>query len=99
MRKTTQKRTKRRRTTMKRIKKNKVMYGGAPEYIWTMSQLQQVETAHKRDEYRFQLLVMQPIRRTIVDTRSIDKLRYYINEYKVFTPNGNIKPEFELVYM
>ena len=89
----------RRRMTMKLIRRNKVMYGGTPEYIWTMSKLQQMETAYKRGKYRFQLVVTQPIKRVIVNTFSIDELRYYINEYKVFRPNGDIKPEFELLYM
>ena len=43
MRKTTQKRTKRRRTTSKRIRRNKVIYGGEDKYIKTKDEFDKVE--------------------------------------------------------
>jgi hypothetical protein len=56
MRQTKQKRTKRRRTTMKRIKKNKVMYGGT-QLIHTKLRLRDVETRVRffNENFWFQL--------------------------------------------
>ena len=96
MRQTKQKRTKRRRTTMKRIKKNKVMYGGEIQRITTMSELNQVEKEHKTNKYTFQLRYRQS-RELIVETDSINELKLEIKEKHVFNPNGDINDKFELV--
>lgn len=95
MRQTKQKRTKRRRTTMKRIKKNKVMYGGFGR-INTKNELDVPEAKTYRN---FQLTQQQLMPVTILDTPDIQRLKRFVNDKNVFDSSGKIKDEFELMYM
>ena len=95
MRQTKQKTTKRRRTTMKRIKKNKVMYGGFGR-INTKNELD-VPEANTYRKFQLKQQLLMPV--IILDTPDIQKLKRVVNDKNVFDSSGKIKDEFELVYM
>jgi len=94
MRKTTQKRTKRRRSTSKRIRRNKVIYGGAPQQIYNNTQFNDVS-----EKSRFQLVRDSKV---IVDVRTKTKFQEDIKKFLpdgLFLKNGLISPIYELYVM
>ena len=94
MRKTTQKRTKRRRSTSKRIRRNKVIYGGAPQQIYNNTDFDNVS-----EKGRFQLVRDSKV---IVDATTKSEFQ---EDIKIILPdglflkNGLISPIYELYVM
>lgn len=94
MRKTTQKRTKRRRTTSKRIRRNKVMYGGAPQQIYNNTEFDNV-----LEKSRFQLVRDYKV---IVDETTKSEFQEKIKKFLpdgLFLMNGRISSIYELYVM
>lgn len=97
MKRTKQNRSKgRRRMTMKRIRRNKVMYVGG---IGTINTKDELDKDEAKNYTSFQLKQQQLKPVVILDTRDIQKLKRYVTDNNVFDPSGKIKDEFELYYM
>ena len=94
MRKTTQKRTKRRRTTSKRIRRNKVIYGGAIHEINNNTDFDKL-----LENTRFQLVRDSKV---IVDATTKSEFQEKIKKFLpdgLFLKNGLISPIYELYVM
>jgi len=101
MKRTKQNRSKgRRRMTMKRIRRNKVMYGGAFERIYNRKELNDVLKDRNVNNYKFRLVyVMNDIKKELVNGEDIYKLKEYLKENPIFDGNGKIAVFYELSYM
>lgn len=99
MKRTKQNRSKgRRRMTMKRIRRNKVMYGGAFELIRNRKQLNDVLKDRNVNNYKFRLVNVMIDRKELVNG-DIYKLEEYLKKNPIFDGNGEIAVFYELSYM
>jgi hypothetical protein len=99
MKRTKQNRSKgRRRMTMKRIRRNKVMYGGAVELIRNSEQLNDVLKHRNVNNYKFRLVNVMIDRKELVNGDK-NKLEEYLKENPIFDGNGEIAVFYELSYM